>query len=403
MKILYISKYTILPEFGSPTRQYFLSKALAEMEGNEVMLIGSRSTLGNVPDIHGLYEKRTEDRLQMVTLNGPKINLGFNMRRLRSWWTFEKNIYRFRQRIQDFKPDRIIVSSLSILTFLSGVWLKKWLKRPLIIEIRDIYPLTLLEVGGYKKNHPAVVLLSWVEKYGYRNADLIISTLPNASEHIASRIRKPFKFRWIPMGVDTSYFDSGKTNMAVPDINPDKKFIVGYAGTLGKANALDELFEAAADLKDSHPGIEFVFIGDGPLKADYQLKYGSLPNVRFLDSVRKNELQPYLQQMDLLVNTWLDKPIYRYGISPNKWMDYMLAGKPMLVAYNGYRCILEEAGCGRFVAAENKDAIRQGILDFAAMPADERKRMGENGRKYLLENLTYKKLAGELYSFISEN
>ena len=84
-------------------------------------------------------------------------------------------------------------------------------------------------------------------------------------------------------------------------------------------------------------------------------------------------------------------------------MDYMLAAKPILVAYNGYRCILEEAGCGRFVAAENKAAIRQGILDFASMPAEERKRMGENGRKYLLENLTYKKLAKELYSFISEN
>jgi len=402
MKIIYVSKYTILPEFGSPTRQYFLSKALAEMDGNEVMLIGSRSTLGDVPDIHGLYQKRTEDRLQMVTLNGPKINLGFNFNRLKSWWIFEKNLIRFRSSIRGFKPDRILVSSLSILTFLSGVYLKRWLKRPLIIEIRDIYPLTLLEVGGYSKRHPAVLLLSWVEKFGYSNADMIISTLPNAKEHIASVIDKPFRFKWIPMGVDTDYFNSA-SGITVPDINPQNKFIVGYAGTLGKANALDELFEAAVDLEKSNPGIEFVFIGDGPMKSEYVQRYGSLSNVRFLPSVKKNELQPYLQQMDLLVNTWLDKPIYRFGISPNKWMDYMLAAKPILVAYNGYRCIIEEAGCGKFVAAENKDAIRNGILEFVCLTAMERKEMGEKGRKYLLENLTYKQLAKELYNFIQEN
>jgi len=402
MKLIYVSKYTILPEFGSPTRQYFLSKALAEIEGNEVMLVGSRSTLGDVPDINGLYQKRTEDQLQMVTLNGPKINLGFNVKRIKSWWTFEKNLIRFRSSIRRFKPDRIIVSSLSILTFLSGVYLKKWLKRPLILEIRDIYPLTLLEVGGYSKRHPAIIFLSWVEKYGYSNADMIISTLPNAKEHIASVINKPFRFKWIPMGVDTDYFNTS-TGITVPDINPEKKFIVGYAGTLGKANALHELFEAAVDLQSTNPEIEFVFMGDGPMKSEYQQRYGSLSNVRFLASVKSNELQPYLRQMDLLVNTWLDKPIYRFGISPNKWMDYMLAAKPILVAYNGYRCIIEEAGCGKFVAAENKDAIRNGILEFAAMTPEQRNEMGESGRRYLLANLTYKQLAKELYTFIQEN
>jgi len=402
MKLVYVSKYTILPEFGSPTRQYFLSKALAEMPGNEVMLIGSRSTLGDVPDINGLYQKRKEDGLQMVTLNGPKINLGFNMKRLKSWWIFEKNLFRFRSQIRDFNPDYILVSSLSILTFLTGVYLKKWLKRPLIIEIRDIYPLTLLEVGGYSRRHPAVMLLSLVEKYGYSHADMIISTLPNAKEHIASVIRKPFRFKWIPMGVDQEYFSSS-TNTDVPSINPNNKFIVGYAGTLGKANALGELFQAAADLEKSNPEIEFVFIGDGPMKPVLQERYGALSNVRFLPSVKKNELQPYLQQMDLLVNTWLDKPIYRFGISPNKWMDYMLAAKPILVAYNGYRCILDEAQCGMFVAAESKEAIRNGILQFVQMTPEQRKTMGENGRNYLLQNLTYKKLAKELYTFIQEN
>lgn len=401
MRILYISKYTILPEDGAATRQYFISKALSEIGNNEVMLIGSRSTLAKVPSFRGLFRSSSKGRLTNITLNGPAINAGFNLKRLLSWLIFERNLRRFRQYIKAFKPDVIIVSSLSILTFLTGIFLKRWLKIPLVLEVRDIYPLTLVEVGNYSSAHPAVRLLSKVEKLGYSKADLILSTLPNVPEHIRTVIDKPFKFKWMPMGVEPDYFNK-HTPVEIPSFRKENEFWICYAGTIGVANALETLFEAASRLETSHPSIRFAIIGDGPLKDSFVQRYGNLGNLVFFPAVAKKDLQSYLVQMDLLVNTWLNKPIYRFGISPNKWIDYMFAARPILVAFSGHRCILDEAGCGKFVEAENTDALLKGILDFFAMEKSQLDQMGEKGQRYLLENLDYRILSIDLYNSLAE-
>ena len=348
MNIVYISKYAIFPKFGSPTRQYFISKYLSKLPNNEILLIASRSSFGNVPKFKGLYISEKKDCFQTIILNGPKINLGFNLKRIWSWVVFEINIIRLRKEIKSFNPDVIIVSSLSILTFLSGVYLKKWLKVPLVVEIRDIYPLTLQEVGNFTSKNPAIAFLKWIEKFAYKNADLIISTLPNAKEHISSVLKNiPFEFYWIPMGIDPEFYTL-KNNVEYSSVLQRKSgdFIVIYAGTIGKANALDVIFKAAKELKKSHSQIKFVFIGDGPLKPFYKEEYSNLANIQFKDSISKKELPYVLKQADVLINTWLDKPIYKFGISPNKWMDYMYAAKPILVAFSGYKCIIEEAKCG---------------------------------------------------------
>ena len=400
MNILYISKYLSLPEFGSPTRQYFISKFLSKQEGNKVLLIGSRSTLGNVPKIKGLYQSKKEDNLELVTLNGPKINLGFNFKRLGSWIVFEINIFRYRKKIKSFKPDLVIVSSLSILTFISGLFLKKWLKIPLVIEIRDIYPLTLIELGNYQTINPLIILLKWVEKMGYKYADLLVSTLPNAGAHMKSILKRSFQFYWLPMGIDLRFYDMNiEENTDIQNLFEKKpgEFVIGYAGTLGKANALDVIFEAASVLQNTHPHIKFLFIGNGPLKSFFQEKYKNLNNIVFIPAISKTELQQVICKADLLINTWLDKPIYRFGISPNKWIDYMYAAKPILVAFSGYRCIIEEAECGIFVPAQNKQALINGIVQFSEMTTKQLNTMGENGRNYLVNNLSYEKLSAAFY------
>jgi glycosyltransferase involved in cell wall biosynthesis len=398
MNILYISKYTVLPDAGAPTRQYFLSRYLSAIPGNKVMLVGSRSSIGTVDSFKGLYKEKQDGNLRMVTLNGPLINLGFNMKRLWSWLVFEWNLLRYRKHVKRFAPDVVIVSSLSILSFLYGVFLKKWLRIPLVIEIRDIYPLTLTEVGDYSPSHPAVKVLGWVEKLGYKNADLILSTLPNAKEHIASVLKRPFRFKWLPMGIDTEFYDDIQTlhHRKRNGTGTTGNFLVGYAGTIGKANALDVVFETAAELNNTYPDIQFVFLGDGPMKEHYIQKYKDLPNVVFKPAVPKKTLLKHLGAMDILINTWLDKPIYKFGISPNKWMDYMLAARPVLVAYNGHRCIIDDADCGIFVKAEDKEAFKNGILQLYSKSTEELDAMGIRGRSYLLKHHDYRHLAEEL-------
>ncbi len=398
MRIVLISKYSILPQFGAPNRQYFISKYLSRQPDAEVLLIGSKSTLAPVPDIKGLYHSVSDGHLEMVTLNGPVVDPGFNLKRLRSWFVFEYNIFRFRKRISAFKPDVVIVSSLSILTFLSGIFLKKWLHIPLVIEVRDIHPLTIIEVGKKSPYNPAILFLKLVEKYGYRNADLIVSPLPNADEHIRTIIKKPFQFYWLPQGVDLNFYKQPTKKISFDVIKRESgDFIIGYAGTLGKANALDVIFEAAVSIQNTHPHIKFLFVGDGPLKDNFKEKYKNLKNIYFAPAVSKIDLQQVLAKVDVVINTWLNIPIYRFGINPNKWIDYMYAAKPMLVAFSGNKSIIDEVGCGIVVPAENTQALVKGIIQFSEMQAGDLVKMGQQGKNYLVNNLSYEHLTADYY------
>jgi glycosyltransferase involved in cell wall biosynthesis len=198
------------------------------------------------------------------------------------------------------------------------------------------------------------------------------------------------------MGIDPDFFKSTENTQAEQLINRKiGDFIIGYAGSLGKSNALDLVFEAAEILQSSHPHVRFIFIGNGPLKSFYQEKYKNLKRVDFIPTVSKKSLPHLLKRTDVVINTWLDKPIYKFGISPNKWMDYMYAAKPILVAFSGYRCIIDEAKCGKFIPAENKEALLKAIVEFSETDVDKLRTMGDNGKNYLLKNLTYEHLAAD--------
>ena len=119
-----------------------------------------------------------------------------------------------------------------------------------------------------------------------------------------------------------------------------------------------------------------------------------------MDSIPKKEVIPVLAKADLLINIWGDLKIYQYGVSPNKWIDYLLSGVPCLVAYNGYRSMLNEAGCGFFVDTNNRDLIASKILELSKMDKSFLKQMGERGKIYAEKYLNYESLADELLEFM---
>jgi len=46
-------------------------------------------------------------------------------------------------------------------------WAKKF-KARLFYEVKDIWPLTLIEIGGYSPNHPFIKLMEWFERFAYK-------------------------------------------------------------------------------------------------------------------------------------------------------------------------------------------------------------------------------------------
>lgn len=407
MRILYISKYAITPDIGQPTRQFFLSKNLAK-EGHDVTLISSVSAgIKKCPKFEGSSRRKDIEGICHILIAGPLIELGFTMKRIYSWLMFELRLFFYLPKLSDKKPDVIIVSSLSLLTFLNGVYMKRKYSAKLVIEVRDIWPLTLIEIGGFSKKNLLIKFLAWVEKFGYENADGIVGTMPLLDQHVAKISNKPFKFKCIPMGFDPDYYE-GDNIALLPEIKslierlPKDGFFVCYAGTIGRANLVDEIVEAAKILNEyENNNIYIVIIGNGIMKEKLVNESKNISNIIFYPGIEKKYVVPFLKSFDLLINCWKDEPIYRYGVSPNKWIDYMLSGRPILTAYGGHQSLINEANCGFFIPPNNPDLLADKILEISLMNKDELNDLGQNGLKYIIENRTFSALAKDYISFIN--
>src|SRR5690606_7338906 len=152
---------------------------------------------------------------------------------------------------------------LSLVGYLGAERLALKNKVPLFFEVRDIWPLSLVEIGGVAPSHPFVRFLQWVEDRAYRKSDKVISNLKNSVEHMVSRGLDPQKFHWIPNGISNSEVSQSQSlDIQLQAKIPKDKFIIGYTGSIGIANCLQNLLDAAHSLQND-PNYIFVIVGKG--------------------------------------------------------------------------------------------------------------------------------------------
>jgi len=169
--------------------------------------------------------------------------------------------------------------------------------------------------------------------------------------------------------------------------------VVGYAGSMGLPNALDDLLDAAALLRNAP--IAIVMVGDGHERARLVQRVADegLANVQLLPPIPKAQIPSLLAAIDIAVICWQRVPIYRFGIAPNKLMDYMMAGCAVLHSVDAGNDPVAESGCGITVPPESPAAVADGLRRLAALPAAERAAMGRRGRAFVLAHHTYPVLA----------
>ena len=182
--VWYITKYfSPKTETSMGGRSWFLLSQLAST-GVDVTVISSDSNnLVDVPALHSSVFVEEVKGVRIVWLKTLKYSVAKSAKRMLSWFHFEYNLFLLsKDRLS--KPDVIVVSSLSLLTILNGIYLKRKYKCRFVLEIRDIWPLTLVEEGGFSPRNPLVKVLSFIERLGYSNADLIIGTMANLKQHV---------------------------------------------------------------------------------------------------------------------------------------------------------------------------------------------------------------------------
>jgi glycosyltransferase involved in cell wall biosynthesis len=393
--IWYISKYATPLNYGFGSRHFYLAREFNRLGHHTVVISSNSNHLAEIPNFKNLYTKEVIDSVETLWIKTLRYKGTNSFRRILSWIDFELKLLLMPIK-QLPNPDVIICSSLSLFTILNGYLFKKRFRCKLIFEIRDIWPLTIIEEGGFSKFNPFVVFLALVEKFGYRTADLIVGTMPNLAEHVKNVCGKELNCVCIPFGYDPDLY---KAQDPLPEgyedtYIPKDKFIVGYAGSIGVTNALEPLLQCAFEMKDK-PHIHFLVLGDGDLLNEYKARTSDLTNITFVPKVKKTQVQMFLRHCDVLYFSVHDSKVWRYGLSLNKLIDYMLSAKPIIASYSGYPSMVNEAQCGIFVPAKDVSALITAVSEYSNMSRDQLAEIGQRGREWLLKNRPYDKIAFE--------
>ena len=300
------------------------------------------------------------------------------------------------------KPDYIVSSSLSLLSILNGLFLRWRYKSKLVFEVRDVWPLLLVEHGGYHRFNPFICVLKIVEWMGYKYSDYIVATMPNLGPHVKSTLGYERKVHCIPMGLSKELLSGPEVPIFdhIEKEFTDGKFIVTYVGSIGVDNALDGLFEAARVLKNNSR-IVFKIFGSGDLLERYSSECSNLDNVFFGGAIPAGMVQSVLKRSSLLYFATHPTVILDYGQSLNKIIDYMYSGRPILASYSGYQSMLNEARCGYFVPAGDVNELALEITRLSTLSPLELSEIGSRGHDWLLANRTYEILASNYDSILN--
>lgn len=370
------------PTSGWGERHYFFAKHWVE-KGYEVKIIsGSYNHLfTKQPKIEGKFTyQEIEKGITFCWVKVPKYkNSGF----AKFWSNF---IFTWRTRFLSEKklgkPDVILLSSMPIFPIVTANYLKrKFGANKLITEVRDLWPLTPIHLKGYSKNHPLVKIVGWFERYAYKKSDAIVSLLPNAKKYITSISKVEEKFNYIPNGIDIGNQENQNISIEIRNKIPQDKFIIGYAGTIGFANSMEFFVKAIKQIKNKE--VHFVLVGDGLLKKQFQTDLLGYKNVTFVDKIPKQQVQSILSLFDVCYVGRYKSPLYKHGVSYNKYFDYMLASKPILESSEYIKSQTELANCGLIVEPECPEAIVKGIKKLMSLSKLELETLGENGYDYV--------------------
>jgi glycosyltransferase involved in cell wall biosynthesis len=407
MNILFINHYVGPVEYCPANRTLYFAREWVKL-GHDVTIVGasySHFLIKNLQFSDGHFVQ-LENGIRFVMLKTPQYE-GNGIGRLSNIFTFLLQLWRWQKWLADsFKPDVVIAGSAHTLDCFPAVRLARRCGALFVREVRDLWPLTLTDLGGYSERHPLVLFFRSAENFSYRHADLIVTTLPNSLGYMQEHGLKNGRWVYIPQGVDLGAQKEDK----LPEVHLELLnrlhekgiFILGYAGSIGVANCLDTLLETANILREMP--VAFVLVGQGPEKSNLQKKANQLglKNVHFLPHIQHDCVPGFLYKVSATFIAWKKKPIYQYGISPNKLMAYMLAGKPIIHAVQASNDIVAESGCGISVPPEDPVATASAIRNMMSMNPRALVEMGNKGREYVLRDRDFRKLAVQFLTAIDE-
>ena len=394
MKIINFSAYD-RPK-GASTRSFDIARGLAHL-GHELFFVTNnfchfeRKFHGELPSSIG--------GVQCEYLNTPsyKSTLGRLCNAL-------VNAYRILTYRKISALDFVIAPSVPITSAFAAYFYAKRNKSKFIFEIRDVWPIALVMLGGLSKMNPVYWIFRLIEIFLYRHSDLIITVLPNVAKHVLD-VNPNARIFYIPNPISDDISPLENLQKIQRDNGKGLQRVV-YIGGFGLVHDIDTLLRAAHYYINAiDDNIEFVFYGDGVKWASADMKvrsWGLGDKIKLAGYIPKKNALDEAQQSSVLIAAVPDSPIFKFGINLNKLYLYVAAGVPIAFAGNVPDNIVSANNFGLSVPAENYVELAQSIHCLISYNSNQRRAIQRRMSTYIKENLSESSVSLRYQKILSE-
>lgn len=380
MHILFIT-HNFPPEVNAPASRTYEHCRRWVAKGHRVTVI---TTVPNWPQgvIYPGYKNRLIQRDEIDGIDVIRVftyvtpNKGFSRR------IFNYLIFMLFSFIASFfvrKPDLTIATSPQFFAGIGG-WAVSCIKRtPFVLEIRDLWPESIIALGALK-NRAIIAVLESIESWLYHRADQIVVVSKAYIPHIQKYCGEDAPIAYVPNGVDFERYSPQDAEDLRSQYIADKKLLVSYIGTLGMAHGLGVILQAALEL----PHVQFLIVGDGAKRSslEKEQRRKNISNVTFTGLVEKEKISDYWNASDVCLIHLRKSPVFLTTI-PSKMFEAMVHAKPIVLGVEGEaKAIFEESGAGVCITPESGDDLAKALQFFMDNP-EQKSILGQKGRDFV--------------------
>lgn len=384
MKLLIVNHYAVAPGYPGGTRHSDLAREWAKL-GHDVRIVSS-AVNHFAKDVRNPSRENLGCGSEIVALSCPRYR-GNTIGRALNMAVFAAQILIRPRIVRGF--DIYIGSSPHPFAALATAIVARINRAEFIFEIRDLWPQTLIDLDGLSQGAFLTSLLYRLERWLVKRAACVIYVPPGVPDYLAEKGLKPRSSRHIP-NVPHGREDSAQNDVAVGSlyqrVADDGQVVFCYTGSLGPANALESVIRAFADKRTPTKAV-LIVVGGGPEEAALrELAKRLRCRVTFTGQTSRSGALATLGVCDVALFHLRDADVFRYGLSPNKLMDYLQAGKPIL--YAGPDVPNPIAGADCTVRATPCDAadIARAVREIVELTPENRRLLGANARRWGLAN-----------------
>jgi glycosyltransferase involved in cell wall biosynthesis len=409
MRILYLSQY-FPPEAGATqSRAYDMAKSWTRL-GHQITMVTEipNHPSGIIPPAYKgrFYEKTNLDGIDIIRV-WVKASPNKNFRnRMLFYLSYMLNAVIAGTFLVANKYDFIYATSPPLFVGGAALLLRVIKRIPFIFEVRDLWPESAVALGELK-NPRTIAWASHLEEICYKKAAQIVVVTQGIYARLAQSGVPGEKLIIIPNGanIELFTFSCSDRERIRRDLGLSEKFVAIYAGIHGIAQGLETIIQTARLLQDRQD-IHFLFIGEGPRKADLQRLATDyhLINITFLPEKPRTDIPSYLSAADIALIPLRKADIFT-GVLPSKIFDAWACERPVIICIDGEaRKVVESVYGGIYSPPEDSHKLAFTLREIATEPG-KLLNMGKNGRKFTQDNhsrdILAKKLIIHLQKYIS--